>query len=209
MEQFQGGKWNLLSLQRLKAEKKKQEIIQSAISIIAEKGFHATTTEEIAANLLMTKGSLYYYFKDKQDLLFQSQVMILEKSITNINEVIVQQLPIEEKFKKAMIVHVEYVISERSVFGMGIRPEQHFQEEQLTMIVKLRNNYSKLFDRMIKEGIAANTFKNVETIIVRNIILGAMNWVVTWYSPSGNKSSNKLAETIAHYLLEILLRADK
>lgn len=198
-----------MSLQRLKTEKKKQEIIQSAISIIAEKGFHATTTEEIAANLYMTKGSLYYYFKDKQDLLFQSQVMILENSIANINEVIIQQLPIEEKLKKAMIVHVEYVISERSVFGMGISPEKHFQGEQLKTIANLRNDYSMLFDRMIKEGIDVGTFKKVEIKIVRNIILGAMNWIVEWYSPNGNKSSNELAESIANYLLEVLLVTDK
>ena len=78
----------ILSLRRKKAEKKKEDIIQSALSIISEKGYHATTMEDIAAKLLMTKGSVYYYFKDKQDLLFESQKMLMEQSIANIEKVI-------------------------------------------------------------------------------------------------------------------------
>lgn len=194
-----------MSLRQKKIERKKQEIIQSAISIIGEKGYHATTLEDIAKNLLMTKGSIYYYFKDKQDLLYQSQVMILKQSIQNIKEIINQDLPIKEKFKKAMVVHIEYLITERTAFGIGARPDQLFEGSQLESVLNYRETYSKYIDELIEKGIEENVFSPVDVKITRNLILGGMNWVVSWYSPEGAKDKTELAHIMADYLLKILL----
>ena len=59
-----------MKLSEKKLQKKKQEIILSAVKIVNKKGYQGATMEEIAAELLMTKGSLYYYFKNKEDLYF-------------------------------------------------------------------------------------------------------------------------------------------
>lgn len=194
-----------MSLREKKIERKKQEIIESAISIIGEKGYHATTMEEIANNLLMTKGSIYYYFKDKQDLLYQSQVMILENSIENIQNIIDQDLPIKEKFHKMMYIHIEYLIRERTAFGIGTRPEQFFEGEQLESVLGLRKTYSKFLDLLIEQGIKEKEFVPIDVKIARNLVLGAMNWVVHWYSPDGEKDESELAKTMSDYLLKILL----
>ncbi|MFC4024051.1 TetR/AcrR family transcriptional regulator [Oceanobacillus longus] len=198
-----------MSLRQKKAEKKKEEIIQSALSIISEKGYHATTMEDIAAKLLMTKGSVYYYFKDKQDLLFESQKMLLEQSIANIEKVVFEDLPPVEKLDATMIIHMEYLISERTGFTMGARPEQLFAEEQLNDILELREKYSKYFDDLIKQGIEDGEFMEIDIRLVRNIILGAMNYMIDWYSPKGSKSKSELAEAISNYLLRILIKDPK
>jgi len=194
-----------LSLREKKAEKKKKEIIQSALSIIAEKGYHATTMEDVAAKLLMTKGSVYYYFKDKQDLLFKSQKMLLEQSIQNIEEIMSKELPIIEKLQKVMVVHIEFLITERTGFAMGARPDQFFAGDQLQEIISLRQKYSHCIDKLIAQGIESGYFNKVDTKIVRNIILGAMNYVIEWYSSDGSKDKNELAKSISDYLLRILI----
>lgn len=198
-----------MSLRQRKAEKKREEIIQSALSIISEKGYHATTMEDIAAKLLMTKGSVYYYFKDKQDLVYESQKMLLEQSIKNIEEILIEELPIVEKLEKTMVVHIEYLIAERTGFTMGARPEQIFEGEQLRDILELRTRYSRYIDGLITEGIESGYFQHVDTKIVRNIILGAMNYVIDWYSPKGSKNKEELATTISNYLLRILIKDPK
>ena len=60
----------MASLRAQKIAKRKQEILRSAASVLAEKGYHGATMEEIAAKLLLTKGSMYNYFKNKDDLLY-------------------------------------------------------------------------------------------------------------------------------------------
>ncbi|RLL46849.1 TetR/AcrR family transcriptional regulator [Oceanobacillus piezotolerans] len=198
-----------MSLRQKKAEKKKEEIIQSALSIISEKGYHATTMEDIAAKLLMTKGSVYYYFKDKQDLVYKSQKMLLEQSISNIEEILIEDLPIVEKLEKTMVVHIEYLITERTGFTMGARPEQIFKDDQLIDILDLRAKYSKYIDSLITLGIESGYFHKVDVKIVRNIILGAMNYVIEWYSPEGSKNKEELAKSISDYLLRILIKDPK
>ncbi|WP_245831743.1 TetR/AcrR family transcriptional regulator [Oceanobacillus senegalensis] len=196
----------ILSLREKKTAKKKQEIVKSAISVIAEKGYHNTTMEDIAANLLMTKGSVYYYFKDKQDLLYQSYKMLLESSIETVTKIRNEDLSIEEKLSRVMIKHIEYLIDERSGFEMGIKPEQFFEGEQLKTILELRSSYSLEFDHLIVDGIESNIFEPVDVKIVRNIMLGAMNWVIQWYSEEGEKSKEEIATSITKYLLRILTK---
>jgi len=196
-----------VALREQKTARKKDEIIQAAVSLFMEKGYTGTTMEDVAAKLLMTKGSVYYYFKDKQELLYQSQKMLLEKSIENI-EVIkqAQDLPVIERLRKSMIVHIKYLISERSGFETMVDPERYFTETQVEKIIKLRNNYEKNFDQLIIEGIERNVFASLDIKIVRNIVLGAMNWVIQWYSPKGEKDETEVAELISDYLLRILMK---
>jgi len=196
-----------VALREQKTARKKEEIIQAAVSVFMEKGYTGTTMEDVAANLLMTKGSVYYYFKDKQELLYQSQKMLLEKSIENIEAIKqAQDLPVIERLRKSMIVHLKYLISERSGFETMVDPERYFAETQVEKIIKLRNNYEKNFDQLITEGIEGNVFASLDIKIVRNIILGAMNWVIQWYSPKGEKDESDIAELISDYLLRILMK---
>lgn len=177
-----------MSLRQKKIAKKKEDILRTAVSILAEKGYQGTTMEEIASSLLMTKGSVYYYFKDKQDLLYQSQLMLLQQSLVNIKTIQQENLPVEDRFKKAMVAHITYLLDEKSGFEMMVKLEQIFSTEQLEEIFQLRNDYEKCFDQLILEGINEEVFEAVEITIVRNTILGAMNWVTQWYSPEGKKT---------------------
>ena len=153
----------------------------------------------------MTKGSIYYYFKDKQDLLYQSQKILLEQSMVNLEEVLKLDLPAKEKLEKAMYVHLEFLISELSTFAMGIKPEQVFNGEYLEDILRLRVEYAKCYDDLIVEGIESGDFETVNVRVARNIILGAMNWVVQWYSPE-KKDNGEVAEMISEYLLKIVVK---
>ncbi|MBY7144274.1 TetR family transcriptional regulator [Virgibacillus sp. NKC19-3] len=195
-----------MSLREQKIAKKKEDILRMAISVLSEKGYDGTTMEEIAAKLLMTKGSVYYYFQDKQNLLYQSHIMLLERSMENVESVRCQNLAVQERLRQAMVVHIEYIIVERSGFEMMIKPERYFSEPQIETIFKLRDDYGKCFDQLILEGIEADIFESVDVKIVRNIILGAMNWVTQWYSDDGRQDKTEIAEDIAYYLLHILLK---
>lgn len=193
-----------MSLRTLKTKKKKEEIIQSATSIIEQKGFHNTTMEDIAAKLLMTKGSLYYYFKNKQDLLFQSQVLLLEQSIQNIESIIQEDTNAEEALQKAIKTHIEYLIEEQATFAMGVSPEQFFSGEELRTIIKLRNAYAQHVDQLLLKVMPENSESITDVKLVRNILLGAMNWMIEWYSPDGSLSPAELANKMTAYLMKIV-----
>ncbi len=193
-----------MSLMERKTAKKKDEILKSALSVLAEKGYHGTTMEDIANHLLMTKGSIYYYFKGKQDLVFQSQIKILNQSIQNVEEVKEKDLTIDEKLKTVIIRHIEYSLHEKSGFLLMVNPAEIFSEEQLTKIIQLREQYASCYDSLIEEGIEAGYFAVDNISIARNILLGAMNWVTQWYSADGELDEQAFAASVVDYIMRIV-----
>ena len=187
-----------------KTAKKKDEILKSALSVLAEKGYHGTTMEDIANHLLMTKGSIYYYFKGKQDLVFQSQIKILNQSIQNVEKIKEKDLPIDEKLKTAIMRHIEYSLHEKSGFLLMVNPAEIFSEEQLTKIIQLREQYASCYDSLIEEGVRAGYFAVDNVSIARNILLGAMNWVTQWYSADGELDEQAFAASVVDYMMRIV-----
>lgn len=197
-----------MSLHAQKTERKKREILKAATTILTEKGYQGTTVDEIAATLLMTKGSVYYYFENKQDLLYQCFVSLLNESISNINKVNDGMLPYKEKLHKAMVVHIVYVLGEKEEFHLLNKNDSFFSNQQLDHIRALRNEYENLFDQIISGGMKENVFLELDVKIARNLILGAMNWMLEWHAQDGEKELDEFAEMIATYLLRLVLNPE-
>lgn len=194
------------SFRTQKIARKKREILRSAAAVLAEKGYHGTTMEEIAANLLMTKGSMYYYFKNKDDLLYHCHQMILEISLEKIEQVVSSDLNPVEKLKSAIKAHIQLATSEKSMFMIMDKPYQKFSDEQLDEVLVQRRNYGHYFDKIIEEGIEKQIFDRIDTKMVRFIILGALNSIHQWYNQDGPQSVEDIADAFSDYLLRIVMK---
>lgn len=186
-----------------KLAKKKEEILRSAAKIVSKKGLQGATMEDIASELLMTKGSLYYYFKNKDDLMYQCHELVLSTAITRLETHLHEDISSVEKLKKAIATHIEFAIKEKEIFNLIIKPQETFPEGFLTPILKIRQQYSEIFDRIINEGIEKGEFTITETKMARMMILGALNWIQQWYSPEGNYTKEEISGIYSEYLLKI------
>lgn len=193
------------SLRQKKMAKKKNEILRSASSIISEKGYEKTTMEEIASQLLMTKGSMYYYFKNKEELLFECHLMILDPSIEKIKEIKNSDLTSIEKMRKVIIDYIIFEINEKAMFNVAGKLDQTFSSEFLEKILAKRDEYNHIFDELILEGINDGGFQKVDVKMTRLIILGALNSIQSWYKPDGKMKPEEIANIHADYILRILL----
>lgn len=192
-------------LKKLKTAKKKEEILRSASAVLAEKGYQGTTMEEIASKLLMTKGSMYYYFKNKNELLYSCHLMIMEMSIHQISEIINSNAKPQEKLRLAIKDHILLATNEKSMFKIMDKPYQNFSDKQLLEVLELRKKYSSYFDSILQDGIKQQEFEKVNVKIARMIILGAINDVQEWYKQEGTQSREEIANIYADYLLKIVL----
>ncbi|MFJ7970320.1 TetR/AcrR family transcriptional regulator [Psychrobacillus sp. NPDC096389] len=193
-----------MKLSEKKLYKKKQAIILSAVKIVNQKGYQGATMEEIAAELLMTKGSLYYYFKNKEDLIFQCHEMVLGQAIGELQDCFNEDISNEQRLRKMIAIHIRYAIEEKETFNMIIKPDQTFSKNQLSPILKKRNEYASWFDQVIQKGIAEGDFSIQEPKIARMLLLGSMNWIQQWYSPDGDKTIEELQALYADYLLKVV-----
>lgn len=187
-----------------KISKKKEEIILSAVKIMNQKGHQRATMEEIAAELQMTKGALYYYFKNKEDLIFRCHELVLEQAIEELRETFHSISSIEERLRQMIAIHVKYAVKEKESFNMIIKPDETFSKDHLHPILKKRNEYEGWFDRVILAGVESGDFHITEPKIARMMLLGALNWIQQWYKKEGDKSLEELQYIYGDYLLKVM-----
>ncbi|MHA6258398.1 TetR/AcrR family transcriptional regulator [Sporosarcina sp. CAU 1771] len=185
--------------------KKKEQIIASAIELINEKGYAGATMEDIAAELLMTKGSLYYYFKNKNDLLYQCHIFIFTQGIKDLEENLNEGGTAEQILRRMIETHIDYVIGCKETNNVLISPREFYAEDQIEKVLKYRKLYSDPFDRVIEKGLATGEFNVQDPAFVRMMILGSMNWTYQWYRPNSGLTLDEVKEKFGDYILKLLL----
>lgn len=191
-----------LSEQRLL--QKKEQILVSAIKAVNEYGYEQATMEQIAAKLLMTKSALYYYFKNKQDLLFQCHSFVLSKGLVHLSTIAQQAIGPEQKLNELVDAHIHYVIEERDFFQLILDPNKTFEEEHLQSMLALRKQYATIFDEVIAQGMMEDVFHVTDPFIARMSIFGAMNWIQQWYRADGKLTKHEIQQRFKEIILKLL-----
>jgi len=192
------------SFREIRYEEKKAAIIKSAAKAFGQKGFHAATIEDITNELKMTKGSLYYYFSTKEELLYNAHLLSLDKVLQNILEVNATEDPPDVKIKAAISKHLE-VFARDFEGAFMLQYEFHLPDEYLKKIIAMRDIYQNNFIQIIEEGIQAGVFKSQNPRMAAFIILGSINWFLRWYSSSGSWSVEEISEAYINLFCNGLL----
>ncbi|MCM3491620.1 TetR/AcrR family transcriptional regulator [Alkalihalophilus marmarensis] len=198
-----------VKLSEKRLSKKKKQILASAIEIINRKGYNGATMEEIAAELLMTKGSLYYYFKNKSDLMYQCHNFVLSQATEELRNILNQkgsseEHSIEDILHLMIAAHIKYAVEEKETFNLIMEPKQFFDKEQLVLVLHLRREYEGLFEAIIAKGMKSGEFSVEEPAFIRMFILGSMNWVQQWYKPNGRLTIDELTALYSQYIIKLL-----
>ncbi|MEK4532977.1 TetR/AcrR family transcriptional regulator [Solibacillus sp. FSL K6-1554] len=192
------------TLRELKMEKKKSDILRVAIDLLAVKGYERTTMEDVAQELLMTKGSLYYYFANKEELYFECNMMIIDESIKLIEEIYNSQLTTTQKLEELIYQYIIFQINEKPIFSLANNLQHIFSEQNFLLITEGRDKFNQILDRIIKEGIKNKEFHTEDVKLTRFLMMGALNSIQAWYKPNGDKTPEEIAKVYADQLLRIL-----
>jgi AcrR family transcriptional regulator len=171
---------------QMKTQLKREAILRSAAAAFRRKGYHGTSMEDISEQLLMTKGSLYYYFKDKEEILYACHDFSLDRVLQRTREVLEEQkgAPAAEKLSALIdgLVHVMIDDLQGSALALDFSV---LQGEPLQKIIARRDQFERAMRGVINEGVKAREFRNVDSKLATFAILGAINWISKWYSPEG------------------------
>jgi TetR/AcrR family transcriptional regulator, cholesterol catabolism regulator len=193
---------------KIRYEIKKNEILENAARMFAKKGFEKAALEDIAHELNMTKGSLYYYIKSKEDMLFQCLLKALQMTHDMMDEVQKRDLPPELKLKEAVVGHVR-VLTTDFVVGVLRQQELLLPKQMRDVVIQERDRFEKKFLAMIKEGIRKGIFQKEDWKTKAYAIMGALNWIPRWYSSEGKLSPEAIGAIMAKYLIRGLVVSER
>lgn len=183
-----------------RAELRRTEIFRSLGLALQERGIAGITMGEIAQRLGMTKGSLYYYFSSKDDLLYQCHMRCVEVSLEALRASHALDLPADVRLKQVLVAHIRAITEE--VYGAVLLTDiESLSPRRRQRYVAQRDRFEEGVRAMIEEGIHAGRFRKVDVRIASFAILGGINWISKWYDPQGEWSSTELAERFAEFLV--------
>lgn len=187
-----------------KTLRRKREILEAASRVFRRRGLHATGMRDIAAELEMHVGNLYYYFRNKEDLLAFCQEDALAGLLDLAGHVRATGLRADARLYRLVVGHVVRVNDETP------GALAHLEVDALTgdrrqAVLRQRDAYETAYRETIADGVEQGVFRPADAAVVAMAILGALNWTVKWYRQDGSKSSPEIGRDFADLLVGGLL----
>jgi AcrR family transcriptional regulator len=192
------------TLREERATGKKREILEAASRVFRRKGLHAAGMRDIAAELDMAVGNLYYYFQDKEDLLAFVQQTTLAGLLSLAARVEALDLRVDRKLWLLLAGHVS-LLNEQTPGSLAHLEVEALGEERRRPIQEGRDEYERTFRRLIDEGVATGIFRTSDPKVAALALLGAANWSVKWFRPGGGKTAREIGQDLADLLVRGLL----
>ncbi|MCZ8518606.1 MULTISPECIES: TetR/AcrR family transcriptional regulator [Paenibacillus] len=175
------------------ASRKKEKydlILEAALKVIAEHGFHGSQVSRIAKEAGVADGTIYLYFKNKEDILVSLLREKLGDLVALFNTSIHEGDSAEEALRKICEIHytaLEENVHLAHVAQIELRQSSLELRREIGLAVK---PYIELIEDVIRRGIEAGTFRQgLDPKVVRLLIFGGMDEVVTSWLIAGRKYS--------------------
>jgi len=169
-------------------------IVDTAAELFARDGFGATSLDDIARVLGVTKGALYYHIKNKEEILRLIYLTVLTASEEPLHHIAEADLSPLEKLRRA-VEHQATVAADRSpAMIVFYREHPHLTGPFAKEITLRKKAYERYFEHIIEEGQSTGAFQlNVDPKIASFGILGMCNWLSQWYKPDGQYTHQHIA----------------
>jgi len=172
-----------------KASVSRKRVLDAAARIFRDRGYAGTTMRAIGAEAKLKAGSIYYHFRSKDELI----EAVLDMGISTVSDAVhkaIAALPPAATYRvridaairahlSAIVEYGDYTLATRRVFGQVPRTvrEKHIHK---------RDAYGQLWQQMFEAAQRAGELRaNADLSLARMFVVGALNWTVEWFNPSG------------------------
>ena len=157
------------------------QIIEAAARVFAERGFHGATTQDIADVLGIKQASLYYYFSSKEAAL----ELVCLRGVEGFFEAAkaIAARPESARKRMALLInsHLSPLVDRADFVKVFLNERQHLPTESRRRIGRWSRGLERIFEEVIKEGIANGEFRAaLDPRMATLAILGMCNAVSSW-----------------------------
>ena len=182
----------------------RQEILRAAARLFQQQGYDATSMNDVAAALNLSKGGLYHHFQSKDQILFNLMSHAMDVTEERVIAPASQIGDPEERLRAVIRRHIAVVLSERDREITVMLHENHPLSPALRKEINARKKgYVHFLENLIAEvGRARGSQTSVTPRASAFALLGMINWIYQWYRPEGSLHE----EDIVQQYTEIFFR---
>lgn len=166
-------------------EQRRQEILNAARRVFSAKGFNSTTMEEIASRAELSPGTLYLYFKNKEELHTSLSINILAYISSQLNRVVKEKISVDGKIERFRDIFINIYEQDPQIlinlFHLQSGETLHNLSDE--MMQQLKKNSAEAHGAIIavvKEGIESGLFIKEHPVALADVIWATYSGVVLW-----------------------------
>lgn len=185
---------------RTRSNNRREDIVKAAAETFYRKGYDATTTQDIAEEVGMLKGSLYYYITAKEDLLFEIIDGVHTALAKNLD--VVSAMNSDPLARLYTMVRLNVVVNAENLLNSAVffRDFGSLTGRRRNRILALRDQGDQMVRELIQEGKVDGTIRpDVDPKVAATAINTMCNALYHWYRPEGELTPDALATAYADF----------
>ena len=181
-------------------EAQRERILKAAASCFNHKGFSGTSLKDVSAHLHLTDAALYYYVKNKEELVYQCYLRAADLGKEAMDRARTDGQNGLEQVRLYIRYHMEIMVGDRGpVAIMSEIPS--LKRSHRNEILEISRRHSEGFEEFLSAGISDGSIRACDVRMTGNAIMGSINWVPKWFHGKRN-----MARTIVNEFPDILTR---
>jgi len=181
--------------------KTKHNIKETAIGLFYEKGYFATSINEIASGCGIRKASIYYHYSSKEDLLFSILLETMTDLVDHLHRSLEGIEDTENRMRAAVRGHVQFHLNRQKENFIANSELRGLTREHCRIIIKKRDAYEKIFQGLIQQGIQQEIFHDCDVKILSYAILTLCTSGASWFNPDGRLTVDEIAGIYENFIL--------
>jgi AcrR family transcriptional regulator len=195
---------------RERYDSKRLEVVDVAARLFAERGYHATSIDDLVEATGLQRGGLYHYIDGKQDLLVAIHERFIDPLLAETRAVEAQNLPADVALRQLCHVLMNGIAEYRDQVTVFLHEWRSIEKgAEWRRIRESRKEFEQTFRSVLSRGLDDGTFVTDDVNLSTLAVLGMINYSYQWYDAKGPRSADELADHFAQILLHGLVGRDR
>lgn len=175
-------------------EEKRLSILSAAAKIFNERGYHNTAMADVAEAIGVSKPFLYYYLKDKEDILYECSRIATEQMHAMLADVRKAEVTGWQRIEMAFRGYAEIMTTDFGVCLIRNSAPGSLPSKSREKLWAGRRRLNKEIEVFIAQGIADGSIRTCDPKTLSFALFGAFNWMTLWYRSNGRLRPAAIAE---------------
>jgi AcrR family transcriptional regulator len=177
------------------------ELHAAATRLFRQRGFHATSMQDLGEALGMNRGSLYHYISAKDALLWTILTRALDLLQERVLPILESDAPPVDRLTDAIREHLRVAADHADELSLIQIEWRALDRPRQVEMIRRRDDYEARWRAALEAGIADGSLRKFDVRLAGIGILSACNWFTQWYRPGGPSSVDEVADAFAELFL--------
>ena len=171
---------------------KQQVLFDTAATLFAQKGYLGTSISDLAQAMELQKGSLYHYFKSKEELLFKLLDQYISSALVEIEKICTLDITPSDKLKQFMLFYIGFYAGDRDRLVLLINDIDKLGEVYRKQVVEKERRYYRALTGIFSQLQDAGIMKPMPSAVAAYAFFGMVHYTCNWFQQDGKITATEL-----------------